>query len=477
MTEGRVMLGRLFFVVFLSFVSSSTLGAPVIELEHTISEAEGSSWGTDDILRESLAVSEQELPAAFRLPLVRPKPQALQLSRRVAETKLFINDTVFLYRSLNICIDQKFPSQSVGFQKALDIFMDRVSGANGTSRPLEVLVQTLKVDLGSQERAAYSDCDLLVAIGDAAVFPFKQLPRSALTGTGTNLPQIVLGLYYRHDSASMPVIVFNPQLNIDFDSGDARYLRDAKGGRFDVDGRALFFHELAHVLGFSHIENPSPMSRYPALTVMGLKNTQRDDTTLELRYAANMDVWRYWDLKQTSLYRSLVSRLAQGKDLGSLKVGGLDPGICVTPGEELDLRFAPIGVVTPSPTLEPLLTLPDRIELGAPTATHRPMTDATVWNYALTSDVQFRLAESIHSFGVPVFRAKVFRSAKWIDPVDAESEMRLFSFSGSIDPNASGFFRLRGDLRLSAGYAPASFSHINIDVQQNVADCFDLEDR
>lgn len=477
MTEGGAMFGRLVFVIFLSFVSGPTLAAPVIELEHTISEAEGSSWGTDDILRESLAVPEQQLPTVFRLPLVRPTPRALQLSRRVAETKLFINDTVFLYRSLNICIDQKFPSQSVGFKKALDTFMERVSGANSTSRPLEVQVQTLKVDLGSQERAAYSDCDLLVAIGDTAVFPFKQLPKSVVKSTGTNLPQMVLGLYYRHDATSLPVIVFNPQLNIDFDSEDSRYLRDAKDGHFDVDGRALFFHELAHVLGFSHIENPSPMSRYPALTVMGLKNSQRDDMTLELRYAANMDVWRYWDLKQTSLYRSLVSRLAQGKDLGSLKVGGLDPGICVTPGEELDLRFAPIGIVTPSPTLEPLLTLPDRIALGWPTPTRRPMTDATVWNYALTSDVQFRLTENVISSGGPVFRAEVFRSAKWIDPIDVESEMRLFSFSGRIDPRASGIFRLRGDLALVPGYAPASFSHINVEIQENVADCFEREKR
>ncbi|MBK7891012.1 MAG: hypothetical protein IPJ84_09265 [Bdellovibrionales bacterium] len=434
MTEGGAMFGRLVFVVFLSFVSGPTLAAPVIELEHTISEAEGSSWGTDDILRESLAVPEQELPTVFRLPLVRPTPRALQLSRRVADTKLFINDTVFLYRSLNSCVDQKFPSQSAVFKKARDVFIERVSGENGTSRPLEVQVQTLKVDLGSQEKAAYSDCDLLVAIGDPAVFPFKQLPKSAVKSAGAGLPQMVLGLYYRHDATSLPVIVFNPQLNIDFDSEDSRYLRGANGGRFDVDGRSLFFHELAHVLGFSHIENPSPMSRYPALTVMGLKNSQRDDMTLELRYAGNMDIWRYWDLKQTSLYRSLVSRLAQGRDLGSLKVDGMDPGICVTPGEELDLRFAPIGIVTPSPTLEPLLMLPDRIELGVPTATHRTMIDATVWNYELTTDVQFRLAENIFSSGVPFFRAKVFRSAKWIDPLRVESEMRLFSFSGTIDP-------------------------------------------
>lgn len=170
-----------------------------------------------------------------------------------------------------------------------------------------------------------------------------------------------------------------------------------------------------------------------------------------------------------------IAQQAQGRDLDSLKVDGMNPEICVVPGEELDLRFAPIGIVTPSPLLEPLLTLPNHVALDAPVPTQTSTTSATVWHYQLNANVELRLAENLRSSPVPLFRAHEFRSANWIHPLDVESEMRLFTFSGSIDPSAAGSFNLRGDLRLSTRYAPAFFSHINIDVQKNVADCFERD--
>ncbi|MBK7961849.1 MAG: hypothetical protein IPK04_12025 [Bdellovibrionales bacterium] len=98
------------------FLSENAIArAKIVELEHTFAEIEGSSWRTDDSFRKAIDVDEVQIPWIFRLSLMRPKPQPVQLASSELGAHFFIDDTVRLYREINICYDQKLKLEGPGF--------------------------------------------------------------------------------------------------------------------------------------------------------------------------------------------------------------------------------------------------------------------------------------------------------------------------------------------------------------------------
>lgn len=335
------------------FLSQGAIAkAKIVELEHTFAEIEGSSWRTDDSFRKAIDVEQAEIPWLFRLPLLRPKPRPIQLASPVPGSHFFIDDTVLLYREINICYDQKLKLEGPGFREALDLFLNRMGGIEqaGAQRPLRA--QILKIDSRTQNPRDFALCDILAFQAEEGQFPFSKFQETQMTLTrDSGVPELVLGLYYRYSESTLPVISFHPKLDLDFQGGMVKYIGDLSvtnpKDRIKVDGRSIFFHELGHVLGFAHIHVPHPLNSDPEISVMGIDNSQRNDGHIEMRFSTPTSLWRRWDPQQASIYRSLLWKWTKNKPIPKptevFAANAINNYLCVMPGELLEFNFRTWG--------------------------------------------------------------------------------------------------------------------------------------
>ncbi len=75
---------------------------------------------------------------------------------------------------------------------------------------------------------SFQDCDVLAFQAEEGQFPFSQF-QGILPSNSKDLPQLVLGLYYRQNETTLPVIAFHPQLEINFQGNSGQYLESSKG--------------------------------------------------------------------------------------------------------------------------------------------------------------------------------------------------------------------------------------------------------
>ncbi|MBN8535443.1 MAG: hypothetical protein J0M15_00195 [Deltaproteobacteria bacterium] len=361
---------------FLLFLNTTEAKPNILEMEHTFVEKEGSSWGTDDVLRKKVDLREENVPWLYRLPVRRPAPLSIKISSDSSSKHIFINDIVFLYRELNLCVDKKLKIEGFGFDQAMTVFLKKVSGFDLIDGRKPLKVNILKVDSKSMNPNSFKDCDVLAFQADDGQFPFSQF-QEVLPSNSTDLPQLVLGLYYRQTETTLPVISFHPQLEIDFQGRSGKYLEASQGHKIKVDGRSLFFHELGHVLGFAHIKMPSSVTLNPELSVMGMDNSQRKLEQLELRLSAPVELWNRWDLQQTSLYRSLLwkwsKKLALPDAQFKIPSNWFTPYLCVMPGEVLDIQFRLFGIDEGSDSYATIKSLPSKITLNDPLVSTSPL--------------------------------------------------------------------------------------------------------
>ena len=451
----RKELGRLIPAapVLAAFLAASAgtpvAAAPRIELEHTfIAESGaggGSSWGTDDSLRSALEIPEDQLPDEFRQKLGRPAPRTLRVSGETALRGLFDDDSMHLYTSLNLCVDRGLDISGSGFAEALERFSRVVSatgpGTGAGSGAIEVRV--LRVDRGAGAGSAgLRDCDVLAFQALPGGFPFSRLPE-ARPSSLPDFPRMVMGLFYRHSPAHLPVIVFHPAIRVDFGGSDARYFRadpslKPVGQVGSVDGRTLFFHELGHLLGFAHVDWGYRPTRFvESASVMGLNNSIREEIDVQLRFLSESNVWKNWEPRQTSFYRSWLARYRAGLPIPEGPVGsgwGLQRlPVCLYPGEPVHFRlgliFSLYGIRDSFDELPLDFGLPSP-EIHAP---RFPEDERRLATYALTPSLQLGVQEFRKSGrSWPALRL----SHLFTDVVKVNAKGHFFSIEGtaSTDP-------------------------------------------
>lgn len=325
---------------------SNAEAAYQVEMEHSFATEEGSSWGIEGQLKNALQIPAEKIPILFKKTLLRPRPEVLSMKDQSLAQNFFIGDRLYLYRSLNICIDVNISYKTPGFNQALNNFLYKLTQISVERQALPL--EFIDVSFKSADLHVLSSCDVFVLVGNENEFPFAQIKNQGAPQF-SNIPQMILGLYYRHSEATVPVIVFNPTVRLDFSSQQKEYMRAQEDGTVSVDGRTLFFHEMGHLFGLSHIKSGGNWKPFSQLTVMGLDSTQYEDENFAIRYQANFEVWENWDIRQTSVYRALFSRWIQGenfaKDVDLFdKKKHISPFYCVLPGEDLRIAFTPLRV-------------------------------------------------------------------------------------------------------------------------------------
>ena len=245
-------------------------------------------------------------------------------------------------------------------------------------------------------------------------YPFNRFPPSRGT---QNLPEMVLGLYYQYSPRHLPVIAFNPSIELDFSGKGTSYFSPSRDGlRPRVDGRVLFLHELGHLLGFAHVTWVDSITQAVVSTsVMGLKNSLRSEEQVELRYLRGADIWRSWDLRQTSFYRAQLARWLDGsspvQDEALVRRVNVNLPICAYPGEELRMQLGETQVW--STLAEQLLGISDReITLGAPqerTLKSGSSDTKRSWSYSISPDFEFSATQLRFVQGGPGFQLSSFR--------------------------------------------------------------------
>ncbi|HPI41100.1 MAG TPA: hypothetical protein PLJ21_09865, partial [Pseudobdellovibrionaceae bacterium] len=339
----------IFFKIFLFFslFSLNAFSEPQIELEHTYFE-NGSSWGTDDFLRNQIDLPESAVPEIFKTPLQRPLPRVVQVPKLFSRKSLFSDNKIYLYKTANICVNEKIPINSKSFERASLFFLNQIAGARHKERMVLNFIST-SISLSSKKLDSLKECDVFMTPGLATEFPFKFFSQDKSKDFNIEIPQLVLGLYYRYKENTLPVVVFHPDVVMNFDSKDLRYLYTQESEKLNVDGKTLFFHELAHVFGFSHVTEPYIKNRASALTVMGLSSHQRNEMDLHLRFSGASELWKYWDLEQNSVFRVLLARFSKSQinfnSESKFKLSKKSNQVwyCRNPGEEVHLRFEQIG--------------------------------------------------------------------------------------------------------------------------------------
>ncbi len=428
-----------------------TEAAPFVRLEHTfVADAVsggGSSWGTEDSLLSALEVSDEELPEVFKLPLARPEPLPLRVEAGSGLRGLYDDDVIRLYSSLHICADRGLDLTGPGFADALATFTHVISGGGPGREGMEVRV--IRVDRRANRQvaaapSAFRDCDVLVFQADSGEYPFSRLPEGGAgargpqgPGDGPQFPRMVMGLFYRHSPRHLPAIVFHPRIRIDFSGSDSRYFRPESGSNPDgpigtVDGRTILFHELGHLLGFAHVDWKYMGTRsVEAASVMGVNNTVREDSDVQLRFFSNSDVWRHWEPRQTSFYRSWIQRRRAGLPIPASPVrSGFQSQripVCLYPGESIHFRLGLIfsmnnGIGDDLTALPPGLTLP-RPSRGV---TRSGDPNRSPWIYSLSPRLELGVMEFGAGAGGPALLLDRLAS----DLVSFESNGWYFSLEG-----------------------------------------------
>lgn len=442
----------LFLMVF--FLLPRSHAGRQLELEHSYLELEGSSWGIEGHLKDKLNISEEDLPALFKVPLNELQPATYTFNGSLnSDGKLFVNDTVFLYKKMNVCIDARIGYKSTGFDLALNNFSSKIAQVSPGVNPLEI--QFTDFDFENFKDGKASDCDAFAFIGKKDQFPFSQV-QDLPAPSFSKIPQKLLGMYFRLSKSTVPVVVFNPSLSLDFRAAQGQYLRLNERDGLVVDARTLFFHELGHLFGLSHVKKKATWGPFANLTVMGVDSSQSKDNFSDFRYQAHFEIWQNWDMRQTSLYRAIFSRWVEaGANSSEVRISDLDASIsgnCVLPGEYLHVAFTPLHISA---------LLKDDLALGREGLFDLTRTPPLVYKdarvlmnqYAVTAQEILRVMEYNRDlrktfFSPQFFERTITKSSDLAEATNAipgtRDEWLLLTLSGRIDKDVTGFFRLSG---------------------------------
>lgn len=276
--------------------------ASEIYLENSLFPVSGSSWGTEDDYVRALDLPDSEIPRRFQVKQKRNAVFASADAVRLADGR-FIGNRVVFYKHIRFCMDSTLPNPNARFGAALESFLDSVAGTRANGRLFEISVLTV-----SAADAVNELCDILAVRGRWNQFPYRYLPDSKNPGMKPPLDvSRVYGLYYRASDDTIPVIAVHPDVKVSYSPLNGHYLSQ-HGKHVVIDGRALLLHELGHILGFAHIRPSADGLEYPEATAMGLDYSARDTRSIELRFRQAVDLWRYWDPFQTTVYRRLFQR-------------------------------------------------------------------------------------------------------------------------------------------------------------------------
>lgn len=286
--------------IFTSLICLNALAENSIELEHSISvqNGGGSSWGTDGLLKSQIKNIEDHLIPTFfnQKKNSFSKSSWIELENPLAK-KYFRNSRIFLLSELNICFDESINFQTNSFLKAVKEFESQLFFSQNKSNSSRFKLSKFSSIQQSEK------CDVLVIKGQKDVFPYSII--SKYEKPNDLFPQIVLGLYYQKTLNHKPVIVFHPNVEIDFSGQSNSYLRlPISHSKLQVDGRVLFLHELGHVLGLTHVHATNSKSLY-IKSLMGLDNDNRHPDEIRSRFYSRESMWQNLDLIQSKIYRAI----------------------------------------------------------------------------------------------------------------------------------------------------------------------------
>ncbi|MBY0471459.1 hypothetical protein K2X30_09855 [bacterium] len=309
--------------------SSWTVKAAEIQLEH--SYFEGGGWGTDGMIQKKLDLPMTKLPALYRTKTLRPKPVPFKIEPTGDGTEYFVNDTALIVRDIQICFEKDLLPTPEQFEEAKELFLTKMSGPKGPNRLMSMSIIALEPN-----HSNIQECDVAVVRGKWDAYPYNFLPDE---GTGPlGIPSKVLGLYFKADRDSMPVITVHPTAQVHYDGLRGQYVDGYSKEDFSLDGRVLILHEVGHFLGLAHVKYSVPrLFRGEELSVMGLDFDNRSAEVIAGRFVNGVDIWKHWDLIQTSLYRSAF--WAVQTKVPTRKSVSLSPRACVFPEEHFELPF------------------------------------------------------------------------------------------------------------------------------------------
>ena len=451
-----------------------------LELEHTYAEVEGSSWGIEGVLKHQLEIPESELPDLFKVPLHQPSPMSLSLKDQPLTKNYFIQDTMFLYQKMNICMDQNIHYKNDDFDSALKLFLNKVSQVNPKNNALKITFTPINFD--NVHPSLLEKCDVLSFIGKKNQFPFLQVQDQPAPHFSTT-PQLLLGMYFRSSDTTIPVIVFNPSLQLDFHPKQPAYIQTNDRNEVAADARILFFHELGHLIGFAHLKEGGSWKPFSALTVMGVNSTQDEKYAVDFRYKSHFDIWENWDLHQTSIYRATLARLAQGES-SPLQSLFFNPqfysnSFCFLPEESLHIAFPPLAVdgLTGEDTPDVSGAIPRVIDLTQSQATKSSNAESLTSQYSIGPHETLNIIEFRNTTGTAFFNASnLERSFSEYPSVDTDAPSPsdrwfMLSLSGQIAPRAAQQFNLSSYYRISQNIR-LGFTLIRLNIQENQANCY-----
>lgn len=468
-----------FFIYFI-LLSSFCHAAYQLELEHTFAEGEGSSWGIEGVLKNRLDVPESDLPPLFKMPLRKVKPLILSLKGQPAAKDYFIQDTLYLYQKMNICIDHNIHHDNEDFFSTLNLFLKKISQVNQKETALKVSLTP--IDFDHLNSSSIENCDALSFIGKKNQFPFLQVQNAPSPHFSTT-PQMLMGMYFRFSNSTIPVIVFNPSIQLDFHPKQAAYVQTNDKNEIIVDARILFFHELGHLIGFTHLKEGGNWKPFSSLTVMGVNSTQTENYAVDFRYNSSFNIWENWDLRQTSIYRALLARWQQGDSSPAQSLFFDAPftsnTFCFLPQEQVHIAFTPLLVNGLNGNDKPDSSgaIQKTIDLTDRGASSSPKSETLITDYNISSREFLKMIEFHNKSQTPYLNhLRLERSISIYPTIENGStiqtdEWLMLSLNGQLSPLAQGQFNLSGFYKINQNVR-IGFTMIHLNIQDNQANCY-----
>lgn len=470
----------IYFFIYFILLSSFCQASYQLELEHTFAEAEGSSWGIEGVLKNRLDIPESDLPILYKTPLRKASPLILSLKDQPATKDYFIQDSLFLYQKMNICIDQNIRHDNEDFASTLNLFLKKVSQVNQKETALKVTLTP--IDFDHVHSSSLENCDVLSFIGKKNQFPFLQVQDAPAPHFSTT-PQMLLGMYFRFSNSTIPVIVFNPSIQLDFHPKQAAYVQTNAKNEIIVDARILFFHELGHLIGFTHLKEGGSWKPFSSLTVMGVNSTQIENYAVDFRYNSSFNIWENWDLRQTSLYRALLARWQQG-DTSPVQSLFFDAPFnsntfCFLPEEQVHIAFTPLSINGLNGNDKPDSSgaIQKTIDLTGHGASVSSKLETLITDYNISSYEFLKMIEFHNTSQTPYLdHLSLERSISDYPTIENGSipqtdEWLMLSLSGQLSPLAQGQFNLSGFYTINQNVR-ISFTMIRLNIQDNQANCY-----
>lgn len=468
-----------FFIYFI-ILSSFCQASYQLELEHTFAEAEGSSWGIEGILKNRLDVPESDLPPLFKMPLRKVKPLILSLKDQPATKDYFIQDSLFLYQKMNICIDKNIRHDNEEFSSTLNLFLKKISQVNQKETALKVTLTP--IDFDHVHSSSLESCDVLSFIGKKNQFPFLQVQDAPAPHFSTT-PQMLMGMYFRFSNSTIPVIVFNPSIQLDFHPKQTAYVQTNAKNEIIVDARILFFHELGHLIGFTHLKEGGSWKPFSSLTVMGVNSTQTENYNVDFRYNSSFNIWENWDLRQTSIYRALLARWQQG-DTSPVQSLFFDTPLnsnnfCFLPQEQVHIVFTPLSLKGFNQSDKPDSSGATQkiIDLTTRRVAVSSKSETLITDYNISSREFLKMIEFRNKSQIPYLNhLSLERSISNYQTIENGStsqtdEWLMLSLNGQLSPLAQGQFNLSGFYTINQNVR-IGFTMTRLNIQDNQANCY-----